>query len=314
MRPSRSATSPATVSYGPVGHLEADAAQGVDPAAAVGVPGGAAVLGRARRRVRAGRRLASCSSRTSPTSSSTMSSRVTTPAVPPYSSTTTAMGCSLRSRSSSGCTGSVSGTSSGGTAIRPTGVRSRSCGGHREGVLEVDHADDLVDALPVDGEAGEAGGPGEVERRPRRWPTDCRALTRTRGVITCCAVSSPSDRVRTKRSAVSCSRAPARAEWRARETSSPGVRAEASSSAGSTPSSADQPVGDRVEQPAMTGRKSAGEDVLRAGDEAGDLQRPGDRPVLGHEFADHHLDGGGEQHADRPRRRRGRRRRAARSR
>lgn len=61
------------------------------------------------------------------------------------------------------------------------------------------------------------------------------ALTRTRGVITCCAVRPPRARVRTKRSAVSCSRAPARAEWRARETSSPGVRAEASSSAGWTP-------------------------------------------------------------------------------
>ncbi len=53
--------------------------------------------------------------------------------------------------------------------------------------------------------------------------------------MTCCAVRSPRDRVRTNRSAVSCSRAPARAECRARETSSPGVRAEASSSAGSTP-------------------------------------------------------------------------------
>ncbi|CAM5536337.1 hypothetical protein SMICM304S_02855 [Streptomyces microflavus] len=36
-------------------------------------------------------------------------------------------------------------------------------GGDGEGVLEVDHADDLVDAVPVDREAGEAGGAGEVE-------------------------------------------------------------------------------------------------------------------------------------------------------
>ncbi len=62
-----------------------------------------------------------------------------------------------------------------------------------------------------------------------------RALTRTRGVMTFSAVRSPSERVRTNRSAVSCSRAPARAECRASETSSPGVRAEASSSVGSTP-------------------------------------------------------------------------------
>ncbi len=38
--------------------------------------------------------------------------------------------------------------------------------------------------------------------------------------------------------------------------------------------------------------------MLRAGDEARDLHRPGHRPVLRHEFADHHLHGGREQHAD----------------
>ncbi|CAM5437629.1 hypothetical protein STENM36S_08984 [Streptomyces tendae] len=35
--------------------------------------------------------------------------------------------------------------------------------GDREGVLEVDHADDLVDLLPVDGEAGQPGGTGQVD-------------------------------------------------------------------------------------------------------------------------------------------------------
>ena len=145
-----------------LGHVQADAGAGCRRGSCRRRPrrGGRPRAGR--RRGRAGR-APSCSSRTSPTSSSTMSSRVTTPAVPPYSSTTTAIGCSLRSRSSSGCTGSVSGTSSGGAAIRPTGVRSRSCGGHGEGVLEVDHADDLVEAVAVDGEAGQAGGAGEVD-------------------------------------------------------------------------------------------------------------------------------------------------------
>ncbi len=80
-----------------------------------------------------------------------------------------------------------------------------------------------------------------------------RALTRTRGVMTCWAVSSPRDRVRTKRSAVSCSRAPARAECRARETSSPGVRAEASSSAGSMPMARTSRLATAF-SPAMTGR------------------------------------------------------------
>ncbi len=55
--------------------------------------------------------------------------------------------------------------------------------------------------------------------------------------MTCWAVRPARDSVRTKRSAVSCSRVPASAECRARETSSPGVLAEASSSVGSTPSS-----------------------------------------------------------------------------
>ncbi|GAA3241973.1 hypothetical protein GCM10020256_65480 [Streptomyces thermocoprophilus] len=38
--------------------------------------------------------------------------------------------------------------------------------------------------------------------------------------------------------------------------------------------------------------------MLRAGDEACDLERLGDRPVLRHQFADHHLHGGREQHTD----------------
>lgn len=82
---------------------------------------------------------------------------------------------------------------------------------------------------------------------------DCRALTFTRGVITCCAVSSARDSVRTNRSAVSCSRAPAWAECRASDTSSPGVRADASSSAGSTPRARTKRLA-TVFRPAMTGR------------------------------------------------------------
>ncbi len=61
------------------------------------------------------------------------------------------------------------------------------------------------------------------------------AVTWTRGVITFSAVRSARFRVRTNSSAVSFSSAPALAEWRARATSSWGVRAEASSSAGSMP-------------------------------------------------------------------------------
>ena len=53
----------------------------------------------------------SCSSATSPTISSTASSRVTTPAVPPYSSTTRAIWLpAARSSTSSEASGMVSGT------------------------------------------------------------------------------------------------------------------------------------------------------------------------------------------------------------
>src|ERR1044072_6642048 len=122
-----------------------------------------------------GRSSPSCSSRTSPTSSSTMSSRVTTPAVPPYSSTTTAMHCSLRIWAGSGRTGRVSGTSSAGRERRDRervghqqlrGVDAGDGGaqtvldGDRQVVLEVGHADDLVDLLAVDREAGQAGRAG----------------------------------------------------------------------------------------------------------------------------------------------------------
>ena len=96
---------------------------------------------------------------------------------------------------------------------------------------------------------------------------------------------------------MSCSRAPARAECRASETSSPGVRAEASSSAGSMPSARTSRLAT-----AFSGgdhrAEEAGEGVLRARDETHDLQRLGHRPVLGHQLADHHLHGRGQQHAD----------------
>ena len=61
------------------------------------------------------------------------------------------------------------------------------------------------------------------------------AMTWTRGVITFSAVRSARFRVRMNSSAVSASRAPSLAEWRASATSSCGPRAEASSSAGSMP-------------------------------------------------------------------------------
>jgi hypothetical protein len=61
--------------------------------------------------------------------------------------------------------------------------------------------------------------------------------------------------------------------------------------------SADEPVGDRVQTGDHRPEESR-EGVLRARDEPRDLHGPGHRPVLGHEFADHHLHGRGQQHAD----------------
>ncbi len=58
-----------------------------------------------------------------------------------------------------------------------------------------------------------------------------------------------------------------------------------------------EPVGDGVECRDHRSEQSC-EDVLGTRDEAGDLKRPGDRPVLRHQFADHHLYRGGQQHAD----------------
>ncbi|GAA3112594.1 hypothetical protein GCM10020254_68510 [Streptomyces goshikiensis] len=89
---------------------------------------------------------------------------------------------------------------------------------------------------------------------------------------------------------MSCSRAPAWAEWRTRETSSPGVRAEAISSVGSTPSARTSRLATAF-RPAMTGRKAREKTCWGAGDDPGDLERPGDGPVLRDEFSDDHLDG-----------------------
>ncbi len=48
----------------------------------------------------------------------------------------------------------------------------------------------------------------------------------------------------------------------------------------------------------MTGRRSAAKRACGPATKQGHLERPGDRPVLRHEFADDHLDGGGQQHPD----------------
>ena len=282
-----------------LGRVEAYPAQDEDAAAAVGLPGGPAVLAGHHGEFGPAASAPSCSSRTSPTSSSTMSSRVTTPAVPPYSSTTTAIGCSLRSRARSCCTGSVSGTSSGGTAIRPTGVRSRSWRAHRERVLEVDHADDLVDPLPVDREAGQAGGAGEVEDVGggrgglQGADLDARGHDVLGGEVA--EREGPYEEVGgVLFQGAGLRRVPDQGDQFA------GGAGGGQLVGGLHAERPHQAVGDGVEQRDDRPEQPR-EAVLRAGDEAGHLERLGDRPVLRDEFADHHLHGGGEQHAERRR-------------
>ncbi len=92
-----------------------------------------------------------------------MSSRVTTPAVPPYLVDDDRDGLPLRRRVSSGRTGEGLGDEQRRAGDPAGGGAEPVVRGYREGVLEVDHADDLVDLLPVDGEAGQAGGAGQVD-------------------------------------------------------------------------------------------------------------------------------------------------------
>ncbi len=165
-----------------------------------------------------------------------------------------------------------------------------------QGVLEVDHAGDLVDAVPVHGEAGQARGTGEVEDVGRRGVALEGADLDPRG----------HDVLRGQ----SAERQGADEEVR-------GVLFECAG-AGGVPGEGDQlgggagvgrllrrldaeepyePVGHGVQQ--SDGRaEHRGEGVLRAGDETGDLEWPGHRPVLRHELADHHLQGRRGQHAD----------------
>lgn len=103
--------------------------------------------------------------------------------------------------------------------------------------------------------------------------------------------------VRTKRSAVSCSRAAGLGRVPGQGDELAGGAGGGQLLGGFDTQGPYEPVGDRVERGDHR-PEEAGEDVLRARDEAGDLKRLGDRPVLGYEFADHHLHGRGEQHAD----------------
>ncbi|MCF0085730.1 hypothetical protein B0E37_00773 [Streptomyces sp. MH192] len=168
--------------------------------------------------------------------------------------------------------------------------------GHGERVLEVHHADDLVDLLPVDGEAGQSGGAGQVDHvlggRGGLQGTDLHA----RGHHVLGGEVAQRQRAHEQVGRVLLQRAGLRGVA--------GQRDQLAGGAGGGQflgrfhaQGPDEPVGDGVERRDHRAEQ-AGEDVLRARDEAGDLQRPGHRPVLRDELADHHLYRGGQQHAD----------------
>lgn len=95
---------------------------------------------------------------------------------------------------------------------------------------------------------------------------------------------------------MSCSSAPASAECRARDQLARGAGG-GQFGGGLDAQEPHQPVGQRVEE-GDHGPQEGREAGLRSGDEAGHLERPGDRPVLGHEFTDDHLHGRCQEHPD----------------
>ena len=138
---------------------------------------------RAAPRARAGRRLptapsssrvsrpasaSSCSSSISPTISSTTSSIVTRPSVPPNSSTTMARWMrSARIRASSSMTPIDSGTNKGSRISAGERAVARRVDVGDEDVLDVDHADDFIEAFAIDRQAAVAGvgeGAGQARR------------------------------------------------------------------------------------------------------------------------------------------------------
>ncbi len=169
-------------------------------------------------------------------------------------------------------------------------------GGDGQRVLEVDHADDLVDAVPVDGKAGQAGGPREVEdvRRGRRRLQGADLHPRGHDVLR--GESGEGQGPHEEIGGVLLQGAglggvPGQGD---EFTGRPGG---GEFGGGFDTQEPHQPVGHGV-QCGDHRSEEGGEAVLGPGDETGDLERPGDRPVLRHQLADHHLHGGGEEHAD----------------
>ena len=183
MWPSPAIRKPASVSYGPSGQREAGLLRPVRPRAARrrrrsgrrSVDGGVAgqrqfagedVDSRSAARCRARRRSRRRAPRPGPRC-------VTTPSVPPYSSTTIARsaprGLQLRPARHPG-RGSPA-PSTGSRAMRHRGVVVRRAERHAERVGHGDDAGDLVEGVLVHREAGCTRSAAPARARRRRWPT-----------------------------------------------------------------------------------------------------------------------------------------------
>ena len=157
----------------------------------------------------------SSSSRISPTSSSAMSSRVTMPAKPPYSSTTQASWrCSARSRSSTAGSGSVAGTSDGRRRrARPRRRGARSAGSQRR-PRRRSRPPRRTSSTRV-AEHREAGVAGvEQLDHPYRRVVARTVTTSTRGTIASPAVRSRKSSPRSSSRDVSASSSPSRVRAR----------------------------------------------------------------------------------------------------
>ena len=157
MWPSRSSTKPASVSYSPSGTSKPQAS---NTSSGWSEPSSRHSPGRSTPVRRAGR---SCSSSISPTISSSTSSRVMIPAVPPCSSTTTARWLPRPRRSASRSPRPrVSGTTkAGGRDVAHERGRPRR-EGHPVDVLHVDDAAHVVEVRARYREPGVAGGHGPL--------------------------------------------------------------------------------------------------------------------------------------------------------
>ena len=162
---------------------------------------------------------------------------MTMPAVPPYSSTTSAV-CRPLARIwvITASPSRLDGTVATGSASATSRVRGPVGDRHGERLLDVHDADGLVQVAVDDREAGEAGLASALSTRSATVSSTCSASIFDRGVMSSSADRSPNCSERSTRSAVSASSEPLRLEVRTRETSSCGERADRSSSAGSMPS------------------------------------------------------------------------------